>query len=38
MKRKVEEDYKRSINMRITEDENEESNIMNIKFEFCFDI
>jgi hypothetical protein len=36
MRRKVEEDYKRSINMRVTDGLHEDNNIMNVSFKFNF--
>jgi hypothetical protein len=34
MRKKVSEDYKRSVNMRVTDDAEGEDNIFNVKFTF----
>ena len=36
MIKKVSEDYKRAINMRIVDESDQDSNILNVKFEFKF--
>jgi len=36
MQRKVAEDYKRSVNMRVTDDEAGDNNVYNVKFKFMF--
>lgn len=38
MQKKVAEDYKRSVNMRVTDDADGEDNIFNIKFKFQFNV
>jgi len=35
---KVNEDYKRSVNMRVTDDINDENNIYCVKFKFQFNV
>jgi hypothetical protein len=35
---KVNEDYKRSVNMRVTDDIHDENNIYSVKFKFQFNV
>jgi hypothetical protein len=38
MIKKVMEDYKRSVNMRVTDDADGGDNVMNVKFKFQFNV